>query len=182
MENFADLKKGVVAPCYLLYGDEEYLISETLGKMLDILVPPADRDFSLFVMDGETAELENLLEDLLTPSLLGGRKVMVVKDTTLFHSTENLADIVAKIRENLENHPALALKYFLVFLDLAGFSLEDLQNSGWKKYPMTNGIKLSRVMPVRNVPNGCRAFWRFAPEGRKTGNPLRMPPTDSKKF
>jgi len=58
---------------------------------------------------------------------------MVVKDTTLFHSTENLADIVAKIRENLENHPALALRYFLVFLDMAGFSLEDLQNDGWKK-------------------------------------------------
>ena len=30
-------------------------------------------------------------------------------------------------------HPAKAAKYFLTFLKIAGFSLEDLQDSGWRK-------------------------------------------------
>jgi DNA polymerase III delta subunit len=30
----ADIKRGKIASCYLLYGDEEYLISETLKEMI----------------------------------------------------------------------------------------------------------------------------------------------------
>jgi len=46
---FTNLKKGVLRPAYLLYGEEEYLINESLHKILDIIVPAADRDFSLFI-------------------------------------------------------------------------------------------------------------------------------------
>ncbi len=67
----ADLKKGVVAPCYLLYGEEEYQISETLDKILDIILPAADRDFGLFYLEGENTDMDSLLNYLLTPSLLG---------------------------------------------------------------------------------------------------------------
>ena len=106
----ANLKKGVVAPCYLLYGEEDYLISEALGGMLDILVPPGERDLSLFLMDGENADLDYIIEEIITPSLLGGRKVIVVKNTTLFHSSENAAALVAKIRDHLEENPPRAVK------------------------------------------------------------------------
>lgn len=49
-----DLKKGKVAPCYLLYGEEEYLIQEALRDILDLLVPPSDRDFGLFFLTEAT--------------------------------------------------------------------------------------------------------------------------------
>ena len=130
---FANLKKGIVAPCYLLYGEEEYLINENLNKLLDIIVPEGDRDFSLFDLDGENTDMAGLIGHLLTPSLLGDRKVIVVKNTTIFHSRENLAKLIPKIRENLDENPAKAAKYFLTFLKIAGFSLEDLQDAGWQK-------------------------------------------------
>ena len=57
---FANLKKGIIAPCYLLYGEEEYLINETLQKILDLIIPPADRDFGLFFLDGENADIDNI--------------------------------------------------------------------------------------------------------------------------
>jgi DNA polymerase-3 subunit delta len=129
----ANLKKGVVAPCYLLYGEEDYLISEALGGMLDILVPPGERDLSLFLMDGENADLDYIIEEIITPSLLGGRKVIVVKNTTLFHSSENAAALVAKIRDHLEENPPRAVKYFQALLNVTGLALEDLQDAGWKK-------------------------------------------------
>ncbi|HUN56191.1 MAG TPA: DNA polymerase III subunit delta [Smithella sp.] len=130
---FANLKKGIIAPCYLLYGEEEYLVSENLTKILDIIIPPSDRDFGLFYLDGENTDIESLIEHSRTPSLLGDRKVIVVKDTAIFSSREDLAKLVQKVRGNIDGNPAKAAKYFLTFLKIAGFSLEDLQNSGWQK-------------------------------------------------
>ena len=130
---FSNLKKGIIASCYLLYGEEEYLINETLNKILDIIVPESDRDFSLFYLDGENTDIDNLIEYILTPSLLGNRKVIVVKNTTIFHSRENLAKLVQKIRGSIDEQPGKAVKYFLTFLKIAGFSLEDLQDAGWRK-------------------------------------------------
>ncbi|MCE5210427.1 MAG: DNA polymerase III subunit delta [Deltaproteobacteria bacterium] len=130
---FTNLKKGVVAPCYLLYGEEEYLINESLHKILDIIVPAADRDFSLFYLDGESTDLDLLIQNIITPSLLGGKNVIVVKNTTLFTSREDSDKLISKIRSNIDENPGRAAKYFLTFLKIAGFTLEDLQNSGWQK-------------------------------------------------
>lgn len=130
---FADLKKGIVAPCYLLYGEEEYLVTETLNKILDIILPDSSRDFSLFYLDGENTDMDSLMENILTPSLLGDRKVVVVQNTTFFQSRENLAKLVQKIRGSIDEQPAKAAKHFLTFLEIAGFSMEDLQNAAWQK-------------------------------------------------
>jgi DNA polymerase III subunit delta len=132
-KTFTNLKKGIIAPCYLLYGEEEYLIRENLNKIIDLLVPQSDRDFGLFYLDGENTDMDNLVENILTPSLLGGKKVIVVKNTTLFTSREDLSKLVQKIRGNIIENPAKAAKYFLAFLKIAGFSLDDLLNSGWQK-------------------------------------------------
>jgi len=132
-KTFANLKKGIIAPCYLLYGEEEYLLNENLGKILDLLLPASDRDFGLFYLDGENTDMDSLIENILTPSLLGGKKVIVVKNTTIFTSREDLSKLVQKIRGNMAENPARAAKYFMTFLKIAGFSLEDLQNSGWQK-------------------------------------------------
>ena len=123
---FSNLKKGIIAPCYLLYGEEEYLINEALQKILDLIMPQADRDFGLFFLDGENVDIDNIYDLILTPSLLGGRKVFVVQNTTIFHSRDNFAKLIPKIRENLDENPTKAAKYFLTFLNIAGFALEDL--------------------------------------------------------
>lgn len=128
-----EIKKGKVAPCCLLYGEEEYLIQESLRQILDVLVPEADRDFGLFVLDGDDTDFDQLKDHLLAPSLLGGAKVVVVKNTTLFQSRDNLGDLIQKIRGNLDEHPDKAAKYFLTFLKLSGFAWEDMQGSGWQK-------------------------------------------------
>jgi len=130
---YTNLKKGIVAPCYLLYGEEEYLISEALNKMIDILIPENSRDFSLFYLEGENTDIAALMDNLLTPSLLGDRKVIVVKNTTIFTSKEDSAKLVAKIRSSLDENPTKAAKYFLTFLKMTGFTLEDLQHAGWQK-------------------------------------------------
>lgn len=129
----AGLKKGKVAPCYLLYGEEEYLLGEALQQILDVIVPVADRDFGLFFIDGGNEDIDLLKDHLLTPSLLGGPKVVVVKNTTIFQSRENLGDLIRKIRDNIDGSPDKAAKYFLAFLKVSGFAWEDIRGAGWQK-------------------------------------------------
>ena len=58
---------------------------------------------------------------------------MVVKNTTIFQSRENLGDLIRKIRDTLDAHPDKAARYFQSFLKLSGFAWEDLQGAGWQK-------------------------------------------------
>ena len=89
-----DLSKGQGAPCYLLYGDEDFLVEEALGKLLDALVPEQDRDLSLFVMDDDSTGVDPVCEALLTPSLIPGPKVVLLPKTRLFYSKTSLPELV----------------------------------------------------------------------------------------
>jgi DNA polymerase III subunit delta len=129
----ADLKNGIVAPCYLLYGEQEYLINDTLRQILDLIIPKPDRDFGLFYIDAEDTDIDSLIEYVLTPSLLGSRKVVVVHNTSIFVSGDNLSNLIQKIRDNLDENPLKAFKYFVTFMKISGFTWEDLQGTGWEK-------------------------------------------------
>ena len=139
---YNNLKRGVVAPCYLLYGEEEYLIKEALGKILDMIIPEADRDFGLFYLEGENTDMDSLIDNVLTPSLFGNRKVIVVRDTNIFTSKEDLVKLIDKIRTNIDENQIKAARYFLTFLKIVGFTLEDLQGSGWQKITDDDWIEM----------------------------------------
>lgn len=130
-----DIEKGKIAPCYLLWGDEKYLVERALGGIVDHILPPGERDLSLFVMEGDSTDMDTLSEAVLTPSLMPGRKIVVVKNTRLFYSKSSSRDIIGDMLRNLDRDAALAARAFAVFLGMAGWSLEDLQDEGWKKIP-----------------------------------------------
>jgi uncharacterized protein (TIGR00730 family) len=48
-----EIEKEQPAPCYLLYGDAEYEISDAFTKIIDALLSPEDQALNLFVLDGE---------------------------------------------------------------------------------------------------------------------------------
>ena len=127
-----ELKGGLIAPCYLLYGDEEYLIGQALDKLIGFLLPEDNRDLNLFTTDGEHEDSDALCDTLLMAPLLAGRKVVVVRSTRLFISRQTLPELIQKIRDHLEKDPGSAVKDFMLFLTLAGFRLNDLRDEGWK--------------------------------------------------
>ena len=96
----AELKRGKAVPCYLLYGEEEFRLRDALDKITATLIPDArDRELNLFVTDGEHEDVGSLCESLITPPLLPGRKVVVVRETRFFPSKTILAPLIAWIRE-----------------------------------------------------------------------------------
>jgi DNA polymerase-3 subunit delta len=130
----AELKRGKAVPCYLLYGEEEFRLRDALDRITAALIPDArDRELSLFLTDGEHEDVGSLCESLITPPLLPGRKVVVVRETRLFQSKNVLAPLIVRIRERLEPDPARAAADFMQFLTLTGLSLDDLRDGGWRK-------------------------------------------------
>jgi DNA polymerase III subunit delta len=129
-----ELKRGKGAPCYLLFGDEEFLLKDALEKITALLIPdPQDRELNLFMTDGEREDCDSLCESLITTPLLPGRKVVVVRDTRLFQSKNVLAPLIGRIRERIVSDPARAAVDFLQFLRITGLQLEDLRDGGWRK-------------------------------------------------
>ena len=130
-----DIKKGKgdPSPCYLLYGEEEYLVKDALNRLIAIILPTGDRDLNLFFMDGENEDIDSLCETILTPPLIPGKKVVVVRNTRLFQSRSILPEITQKIRHHFEDDPDMAAKYFMQLLKITGWNLDDLRDGGWKK-------------------------------------------------
>jgi len=83
-------------------------------------------------MEGDREDAGRLTEALLTPPLIPGKKIVVLRDTHLLHSRQSLPDLVRKIRENLERDPLRASRDFMTFLRTAGWKLEDFRDENWK--------------------------------------------------
>jgi DNA polymerase III subunit delta len=131
-EALSDLKNGKVSSCYLLYGEEEFLIRDSLEKIISLILPDSDRDLNLFYVDGEQEDIEGLCQSLQTPPLIAGAKIVVLKNTRIFHSASVSPDLIRNIRDHMKSDHVRAAKDFIHFLRLAGWSLEDLKDGGWK--------------------------------------------------
>ena len=130
----AELKRGKTFPCYLLCGDEEFRLRNALEKITQRLIPDAqDRELNLFVTDGEHEDVDSLCESLITPPLLPGRKVVVVRDTRLFQSKNVLMPLIGRILERLDQDPGRAAADFMQFLRITGLQFDDLRDGGWRK-------------------------------------------------
>ncbi|MBW2559565.1 MAG: DNA polymerase III subunit delta [Deltaproteobacteria bacterium] len=128
-----NIGRGTIVPCYLICGDEEYLVTDALERLIDALLPPDQRDLNLFHMEGEDEDIDALCDSLLTSPLIPGRKVVVVRNTRLFHSKASSSDVIGEITSHLEADPHRAARAFLSLLEVAGWSVEDLKDGQWKK-------------------------------------------------
>jgi DNA polymerase-3 subunit delta len=108
-------------------------MEEALGKIVDALIPAQDRDLNLFIMDDESGGVDSVCEALLTPPLIPGPKVVLLPKTHLFYSKTSLPELVRKIADSAESDLAAAARAFMIFLDLAGWSLEQLRDDGWRR-------------------------------------------------
>jgi len=128
-----EITRGVVRACYLLYGDEDYLVEDAWKKMVDLLLPRKGREFSLFVMEGDPEDVQTVYSDILTPPLVPGRKIFVFKNTRLFYSRSTAPELLRKVVDNIDTHPPIAVRNFMAFLSMVGWTLDDLRDGGWAR-------------------------------------------------
>ncbi len=127
------INRGSISSCYLVCGDEDYLVEDAFDRIVDAILPSDQKDLNLFHMEGDNEAVDAICASLLTTPLISGRKVVAVRRTRLFHSKTSSSDLIEEIKLHLEGDPARAAKSFLSLLGIAGWSLDDLREGQWKK-------------------------------------------------
>ncbi len=129
------IEAGAPAPCYLVHGDEGYLVQEAFQRITEALLPGPERAMNLVLLEGDVADVPAVCQALLSVPLFPGRKVIAVRNTVLFHSRTTMPNLVREMQEQVEGGKDLsrALRMFSTFLGMARWSLEDLQDEGWRR-------------------------------------------------
>jgi len=73
------VEKGELAPLYLLYGDEPYLVERAVKKLLERAVDPSFRDFNLNVFYGNECKGDEVFSAAQTLPMFAERRVVLVK-------------------------------------------------------------------------------------------------------
>ncbi|GFO56701.1 DNA polymerase III subunit delta [Geomonas sp. Red276] len=79
-EEFARaVEKGEIAPLYLLFGEESYLVERAVKKLMDRTVDPGFRDFNLNVFYGNEVKGDEVFSVAQTLPMFAERRVVLIK-------------------------------------------------------------------------------------------------------
>jgi len=109
----ADIESRKLKPAYVLVGDEAFFRKRCRDVILEHLVAPDSRDFSVFEYDLSETALSEVLDRARTPSLMAPFQVFFVRGVkTLFGRGSN-DDKIAAIEEYCKNPNPHALVVFV---------------------------------------------------------------------
>lgn len=131
LDALLDQAAAAPRPVYLFVG-EPFQTEAAARALIDRIVPPDQRSFSLEQFDGRTTPIATVLDSLRTPSLFGGTKLIWVREPTLFLSGDKRADVVERLFTALdEGRDGEAAETLLVLAALAGWSQDDFAATAW---------------------------------------------------
>ncbi len=97
------IQRGRISPVYLLHGEENYLIEDTLTEMIEALAPKHVRDFNLDVFSDPAVSVTEVLSMANTYPVMAERRVVVVKDPA-FLGSKKKAQPVDVFHQSREMH------------------------------------------------------------------------------
>jgi DNA polymerase-3 subunit delta len=113
-------------PVTLICG-EEMLCKKVFEDVLDVLMPGSDRALGVETFDGNEDSLGSVLASMNTYALLGGTKVVVLKDARLFYSAKAQQGLREKmVQAARSGDMKKASRPLLNLMALAGLTFEDL--------------------------------------------------------
>src|SRR3954469_10807877 len=74
------IKDLAFAPAYYFYGEDDYLKSDELSRLISAAVDPATRDFNFEMLRGADLDAETLGSVLGTPPMMADRRMVVIRD------------------------------------------------------------------------------------------------------
>jgi DNA polymerase III delta subunit len=92
----AQAKTGKGPRCLLLFGDD-LQVEEARNRLIDHLVPPAQRALNLERYDGRNAPWDQIEGALMTPPFLSGVKVVWIENAPYFISREQRVELGEKV-------------------------------------------------------------------------------------
>ncbi|MHB8171727.1 MAG: DNA polymerase III subunit delta [Thermincolia bacterium] len=80
------LQRGVVAPVYLLYGEEDYLKHQAIAKLKEVLLPQGMEDFNLDLLDGKQVTVANVVDTASTLPFMADKRLVIVEEASIFQA------------------------------------------------------------------------------------------------
>jgi DNA polymerase III subunit delta len=147
---------------YLFHGDE-FLVKERVQDLINKVLSPEMRDINLVVLDGVNLDVSYLSAQLLTPSLFGGPRVVLVEQTTLFSGQRDQRKLVARILDSWSTGDRkTAFKALGQALNLGGIGATELERgSEWTEELLPNTTNSSDRETLARVAQA------FLEDGRK---------------
>lgn len=96
------IKKKKIKRCYLLTGNEEYLIESAISLLLSHLIPPEQREFNLDIFDGRECTSDEVISSMLGYPFIGERHITLVRRFNELNKKEkaSIADRINQIPES----------------------------------------------------------------------------------
>lgn len=78
------IKRGVVYPVYLFYGEEVYLREQAVSRFKEYYIPGGEQDLNFDLIDGESASPVDIVARAETLPLFAEKRLVVVKNPAFF--------------------------------------------------------------------------------------------------
>jgi DNA polymerase-3 subunit delta len=115
------------APVHLIHG-EDLFVRTAFEEILRRIHPGAPGSLNYEPIDGATASIGDVVACLNTYALMGGTKVVALRDARLFHAREDAGRLLESARKaRAEGDLPRAAKHFLAALAQMHLSLEDMR-------------------------------------------------------
>jgi len=128
-----DIQNGAALPCYLIYGTDEFQVKKSAERIIAAFGSFPDEELRYFVYDGESADEGDIAGALQTTSLIPGAKIISVRNSRFFQSPSPARTSIADIIVALESDEKKAVRLFMMFLESAGWTLDDMKDDGWRR-------------------------------------------------
>lgn len=119
-----EIKAGKISPLYLCYGTEKYQIKEFIKLLQDRLVDRDQREFAVATYDLLETPIEVVVEEAETLPFLVPRKLILVRDSSLFMAGKEGGKIEHKI-ETLHTYMDNPAEHSVVVFLVNGEKLDE---------------------------------------------------------
>ncbi len=159
-----EIQANKVHPVYLLYGEEDFLIENTLKQMLSALLDnPSTRDFNLDYLDGLTASINDVLSAVEAYPIMSKWRVVVVREPTIVHRRKETLpiDLLRSAIDRTDGDSRKSISIMLKALNVSAQDIinqsNDFNNAVTQFIEETKGaLKPSELAFLQNLPQIAR--------------------------
>ncbi|NGM81857.1 DNA polymerase III subunit delta [Paenibacillus sp. 7124] len=115
-----EIKQGKFSPIYCLYGSEKFRMNEFAAFLESELIAKEDRDFAVVPFDLSETPIQAVVEEAETVPFMVPRKLLVVRDASLFTAGKDNAKLEHRpevLQEYLSSPAEFSVIVFLVNSD-----------------------------------------------------------------
>lgn len=105
------LKRKVLSPVYLFYGEEPYRRESLVEKFKATLLPPEVRDFNLDVLDGREIKLDALVNMANTLPFLAEKRLVIVQNADFFKAKKKNTPARQEVEDVNSSQDELLISY-----------------------------------------------------------------------